>query len=367
MQTWHQEVPFENRDPLVQSIFTEDSIFFDIETTGFSPSNTSLYLIGCVSRRGAVICIDQFFADTPKEEKNLLIAFLEMLGPYRTTITFNGLGFDIPYLKAKYAQCQVADPFARLSSLDIFQSLSGLKKIFKLPNLKQKTIEQFLGIARNDLYSGGELINVYHAYVDSPSEEGRKLLQMHNYEDVLGMVDLLPMLSYSRLFQGDFTVASVEKNNYADYSGAPRRECLITLSHPFDVPKRVSCGAGDFYLTSYRDKTKISIKIYDGELKFFYKNYQDYYYLPMEDTAIHKSVAFYVDKDYRTKAKAATCYSKKTGCFLPQNETIISPYFKLEYHDKTTYFELTDDFLQNPSALKPYVVHVMSCLARLGQ
>ena len=91
-------------------------------------------------------------------------------------------------------------------------------------------------------------------------------------------------------------------------------------------------------------------------------NYKDYYYLPEEDTAIHKSVAFYVDKNYRTKAKAATCYSKKTGCFLPQHQVVVSPYFKLEYHDKITYFELTDEFIDNETDVKAYVMHVLSLL-----
>ena len=93
-----------------------------------------------------------------------------------------------------------------------------------------------------------------------------------------------------------------------------------------------------------------------------YTHLKDYYYLPEEDTAIHKSVAFYVDKNYRTKAKAATCYSKKTCCFLPHHQVVVSPYFKLEYHDKITYFELTDEFIDNETDVKAYVMHVLSLL-----
>lgn len=365
MQTWHNEVTFNSKNELVSSIFTEDSIFFDIETTGFSASNTSLYLIGCARRKGDVICIDQFFADSPKDEKIILTAFLELLKQYHTIITFNGLGFDIPYLKAKCSKYGILEPFENFTYLDIFKSLSKFKKIFKLPNLKQKTFEKFLGLSREDLYSGGELINVYHSYVTAPTKESQHLLQVHNYEDVLGMIDLLPVLSYLQLFQGGFTVTSVEKNFYEDYNSLPKRECIFTLKNQFPIPKRISFGYEDFYFTSHQDTTKLSIKIYDGELKFFYPNYKDYYYLPNEDMAVHKSVAFYVDKDYRTKAKAATCYSKKTGCFLPQHEVVVSPYFKLEYHDKITYFELTDEFLSNEADIKAYVLHILSYLLSL--
>ena len=94
MQTWHKELNFDNTDTLTNALFAEDSVFFDIETTGFSPANTTLYLIGCARRKGNIICIDQFFADTPDEEHLILAAFLELLKPYRTLITFNGLGFE---------------------------------------------------------------------------------------------------------------------------------------------------------------------------------------------------------------------------------------------------------------------------------
>ena len=44
--------------------------------------------------------------------------------------------------------------------LDIFKELSPIKPLLCLENYKQKSIEAFLGIDREDKYSGGELINV---------------------------------------------------------------------------------------------------------------------------------------------------------------------------------------------------------------
>lgn len=362
MQTWHKEIRYENKNPFSESVFTETSIFFDIETTGFSPSNTTVYLIGCARRKGDFICVDQFFAESPKEEKLLLTAFLDLLGQYDTIITFNGIGFDIPYLKAKCDHYGMNEDFSDFSYIDIFKSLSKFRHLFKLPNFKQKTVEKFLGLEREDLYSGGELINIYHDYVENPDAQQADLLKLHNYEDVLGMVDLLPILTYLQLFQGAFSIQTIEKNIYEDYSRTSKDECIFTLKNLYPVPKRISFGYENIYFTCYQDTTKISIRIYDGELKYFYPNYKDYYYLPHEDTAVHKSVAFYVDKDYRTKAKAATCYSKKTGCFLPQYEVVVSPYFKLEYHDKMSYFELTDDFWDDENTVRQYIMHIFSIL-----
>lgn len=55
MKHWHEEMPFTADDSLAELIFTENSLFFDIETTGFSAARTSLYLIGAL--RGKKICL----------------------------------------------------------------------------------------------------------------------------------------------------------------------------------------------------------------------------------------------------------------------------------------------------------------------
>ena len=57
-----------------------------------------------------------------------------------------------------------------------------------------------------------------------------------------------------------------------------------------------------------------SIRLCQGQLKHFYPDYRDYYYLPFEDTAIHRSVGEYVDRSARKKATAKTCYTKKRAC-----------------------------------------------------
>ena len=100
MKTFHEEIPDLCQDALTDQLFDEHSIFFDIETTGFSPANSTLYMIGCARRKSNRIYIDQFFAEKPEEEAEILAAFFQMLSPYTTIITFNGVGFDIPYLKA---------------------------------------------------------------------------------------------------------------------------------------------------------------------------------------------------------------------------------------------------------------------------
>ena len=363
MKIWQNEAVFTAEHPITEEVFTESALFFDIEATGFSPINTHIYLIGCAARRGQLICVTQFFAEKPQEEKAILTAFSKLANQYELLISYNGRGFDIPYLQ-KRTEYYGFHEKKNLAHLDIFREMSKFKLILRLPNLKQKSLETFLGIEREDKYSGGDLVNVYLDYTRQPDDEKASLLQLHNYEDLLGMPKLLPILSYPRLFEGDFDVLSCEKNSYHSYEGTQELEMIMTLGLNTPLPKRFSFGRQDIYLTAYDRQAKLKISIYQGELKYFYPNYRDYYFLPEEDRAIHKSVAFYVDKNFRTKAKAATCYSKKTGCFLPQYEEVVTPYFKLEYHDKVTWFEMDDDFTGSLELQKKYALHLLEYLKK---
>lgn len=336
------------------------TLFFDIETTGFSAKTSFLYLIGCAfwCPQSDSFRITQWFCETKNEEILVLQHFLLLLEKYSTVITYNGQGFDIPYLEKKCSQYGLSFDFSKVKSLDLYKQIQPYKNFLKLTQLKQKNIEEFLEIERDDIFNGGELISVYEEYLSAPDEKLLQTLLLHNSDDIRGLVQILPIISYIRLFQGDFSVSEFKILEES-------AEIIFVIEPVFVLPKRISYGNSRFYFTGFQNTAKLKIKLYTGELKYFYPNYRDYYYLPAEDCSIHKSVAFYVDKNYRTQAKAANCYSKKTGKFLPQSENIIKPYFKIEYKDSETFFEVTDDFLENSDLIKKYVLHILLLLSRL--
>lgn len=356
-----QSFSFENN--LTNDFFDNNSIFFDIETTGFSSTTSSLYLIGCLYKKENSIIIEQYFAESKEDEKNVLLNFLERLENFNRIFSFNGLGFDLPFIKAKCEMYKISHPFDQYQYIDIFKEVSSLKFLFKLQNYKQKTIESFLGIERNDEYSGGELINVYDDYLQTKSSHAESLLLLHNFEDVIGMLDLLPILSYCETLRGAYELKDIETNPYTNYEGETGLEMILTLSNKYSVPKRVSHEFNGFYVIMNKNITKIRIPIFEGELRFFYPNYKDYFFLPVEDMAIHKSVATFVDKEYREKAKACNCYTRKTSRFLPQYDNIMNPAFKKEHKDKVSYFELTEDFQSSDTMLKKYIEHIFAIIS----
>lgn len=343
------------------------TLFFDIETTGFSPTSTSLYLIGgsyFVNNEWKLI---QWFCEDSSQEAAALEDFMDFISRFQVLVSYNGLGFDIPYLKAK---CQMYDiPFQmeRLRHIDLYKAVTPYRNLFKLENLKQKTLEQYMDISRIDTLSGRELISVYQDYRREPRKSLRDILSLHNKEDIMGLIAMIPILSYQHFFLGNFSVTGVIFDTHPSYEeNKPEKEIIFEMTCHIPLPRRVSFACDDFYFTGYRKEARLKAALYEGELKYYYSNYRDYYFLPQEDMAIHKSVAFFVDKDFRTKARPANCYSRKTGLFLPQYDEIVSPYLKADYGDTITYFELSNEFTDTVSLVKKYILHVFRRMLRQG-
>lgn len=338
----------------------KDTFFFDIETTGFAANNSNLYLIGILhSKDGRSFTSTQFLSEGRNEEAILLYEFFHTIQSFQNMVHFNGNGFDIPYLLTKCHTHNMLYNFNTFHSFDLYKEAYKFKTLFRTQNLKQKTLEEFFGATRTDIYSGKELINIYYDYLSNPSAQKEDMLLLHNFEDLKGMLSLLPVYSYASFLDGNFTYQGYQTHSFFAYDGTENKEILFDFSLTEEIPTRVSCGDDVCYFSLHHRKCTLKVLLHTDELKFFYPDYKNYYYLPKEDCAIHKSVAFYVDKNYRTQAKAATCYSKKTGCFLPEYDEIICPYFKIDYQDKVLYFEADDEFLASPDKIMSYAMHMI--------
>lgn len=338
--------------PIETMYHLSDILFFDIETTGFQAEVSSLYLIGCLYYEENSFHLVQWFADDYHSEEELLHEFFALLKTKKHLIHFNGNGFDIPYLLKKCKQYQLNYDFSTCNSIDLYKRLIPYKKVFNLPNYKQKTVEHFLNITREDKYSGGELIEVYGTYMKKKfsyeeNTEELSLLLLHNLEDVKGMLQLITLFYYFDIFDKPLLNTSIHIHD--------KEAITVTSTLDTTLPNPISYSS-TFSLYAKENTVTIIIPIVSGELKYFYPNYKDYYYLPKEDTAIHKSVAEYVDKEYRLKAKASTCYIRKTSSFIPGFEQMEVPLFRSNHNDKQGFLELTEDFTKNPDTISTYLL-----------
>lgn len=349
MITIEKQLSFPNTYPLERIGSLEELLFFDIETTGLSGDSASVYLIGCTYWRSGSWNLIQWFADTPSSEPQMLHDFFEFLKNFKILIHFNGDSFDIPFLLKRCARYRLDMDFSRICSVDIYRKIKPYRKLLGLESLKQKAIEQFLGVTRKDIYSGGQLIAVYESYLHRKSQKLYELLLLHNEDDLKGMPGILPILNYPDLLENPMKLIFSQT---LEDSGTHSLELI--WEGEASVPVPFHAQSGPIQCSCRENRLSAKIALYEGTLRHFYPNYKDYYYLIYEDNAIHKSVGAYVDASARIPATVKNCYTRKEGCFLPQFAPLWEPVMKHEVRDRLCYVPLENVPLLS-SQMQPYL------------
>lgn len=360
----HNIAPLEPKYPLEKICNPDKALFIDIETTGLFSHSSNLYLIGCVYKNQEDGCWHtiQWFAENYEDEQELLQAFSDFANSYEFFIHFNGNQFDIPYLAKKMEHFHIPFAFEAYTGIDIYRRILPYKNFLKLTDCKQKTIESFVHTTREDTYSGGELIDVYHDYVLSKNSTKEHFLLLHNEDDLKGMLDIIASLAVTDLVNEPVKVTKVHANYYNDIKNQKFPELIISLKLATPLPAEISYGANGCYFSGNDSEGKLRVPLFEEEMKYFYENYKEYYYLPKEDMAIHKSVASFVDKEYREPAHASNCYTRKKASYLPQWEVLFTPIFKRDYASKEIFFELTDEFKTQRESFNQYASHILQML-----
>lgn len=320
------------------------AIYFDIETTGLSAQSSYVYLIGCAYEEDGTYYLTQWMCTEPTEERELLRLFFDKVKDYDLVLHYNGTGFDLPFLEKKAKRHSLTSPLPYLEGLDLYAAARKLKNYLPTEDLKLKSMEVFFGFTRTDTFSGGDLIEVYAQFLGlhhlnemtgnrKEQEETalRYVLLLHNAEDIKNLPSLTILLLLQNLSK-ELTAERLQRTTpLPDAPELPEALCnlnlppaavsieyALPLALPHPLGLTLSFDSRDILLTLQPDGiVTLLLPTVTAELKYFYPNPADYYYLPLEDCAMHKSVASFVEKEYRKKATAATCYTKKEGVFLP--------------------------------------------------
>ena len=237
--------------------------------------------------------------------------------------------------------------------------------------VKALPLEEFIGIHRDDHFNGGELIELYHSYARQPAKELLDVLLLHNREDLEGMCALYRVMAIPLFFEEQgFSPLNLSLEHTEDAFGKALTNAVFTLQTDIPLPVSLSLhGSGtvlkNCFLAGRERTVLLRLPVYDGILKHFYPDYKNYSYLPAEDTAIHKSVAVYVDKSQRMPATAATCYTKKEGQFLPCFSVPDElPLFRENHKDRQC-FLLADDLLNSDASVqKEYLSELLRALVK---
>ena len=340
-------------------ITPEETVYFDIETTGFSADVTALYLIGCIYFKEGEWQLIQWFAEDNKSEKEALSAFSDFIKDKKYLICYNGTTFDLPYLRKKYEMHGLTFQSYKYEIIDFYRVFASYKGFLGLKGMKQKDIEKFLGIIREDKYSGGELVEWYARFLklrfsgSSEKEEIYKTLILHNSDDLVGLARLTKLYNFIKELEG--LINSGDELEIDCIVDGTAGKIILSTKVDFDILRKDNIW-GDgftccFIAESTANRIDLTLDMYETELKLFYKDYKNYYYLPKEDMVVHKSLAAFVDKENKEKAIASNCYTKHKGRFIKLPKATTLPVFKSEYADKTVYTIVNEKLLESKESL----------------
>lgn len=303
----------------------QQPLFFDIETTGLSADISAITLIGCCDMDGN---ITQWFNEDGFSQKQILSDFLTFIKSYDTLITFNGKTFDLPFLSSKIKEFKLNASFDRYEHLDLYQILKPYKNLWGLKNFRQKNLEEYLGFHRTDKLSGKKLIKTYQNYLEKGDTKDKEAVLLHNREDLLGLRNIYSLMSYPALLDGKFTLSSysIENDEFHAY---------LNLDH--EVPVCGNYKKSGICLTLKHSNAVLTHPLDDGHLKHYHRDYKNYYYLPMEDLVIHKSMKSFVDTSSLVRADKDNCYSK----FVPGDNFLSNENDVLSFCSDMIYYLLS--------------------------
>ena len=276
----------------------QQPLFFDIETTGLSADISAITLIGCCDMDGN---ITQWFNEDGFSQKQILSDFLTFIKSYDTLITFNGKTFDLPFLSSKIKEFKLNASFDRYEHLDLYQILKPYKNLWGLKNFRQKDLEEYLCFHRTDKLSGKKLIKTYQNYLEKGNTKDKDAVLLHNKEDLLGLRDIYSLMSYPALLDGKFTLSSFSIEN---------DEFTASLNLEHQIPVCCNYEKSGISLFLEHSTAVLTCPLEGGHLKHYHRDYKNYYYLPMEDLVIHKSMKSFVDTSSLVRADKDNCYSK---------------------------------------------------------
>ncbi len=174
----------------------ENSCFLDIETLGLNRNKDMIYLVGILyfDKKDEMWNLNQYFSEFIDEEKSMLIELVKAIRDFHTIITYNGNSFDLPYLNHRFHIYNIDFSFSKINSLDLYAIVRKNKQYLNLENYKLKTLERYIGIYREDIYSGRDCIDFYNKYIISQDKSLKEKILQHNYDDLFYMLDLFQIL-----------------------------------------------------------------------------------------------------------------------------------------------------------------------------
>ena len=232
-----------------------------------------------------------WISEQESDEYEMLTALSDALDSIRRIITFNGNAFDLPHLHQKYKAFDLMDPLQGKQYLDLMLRLKPISRFLALPSGKLADFAGFLHLAQPD--ASDEASFRFH-----PGAEDKHEASTPN--DALYTLECMSLLHYADFLDQGARIREVTTDE---------ERVIFRLQYPDGFPVGFSVHDSGFHLRFSEDGTVLlSSRICNGSIRYYHTDVKNYWYLPLEGYAIHKSAAQYVDKSRREKAVRENCY-----------------------------------------------------------
>ena len=170
-------------------------VYLDIEATGFDLEYDKIVLIslGYYLNKDEFKII-QYFAESPSDEESLLKELKKEMGNFKRWCSYNGTAFDEPFIIRKMYKYNLGFRMPR-EHIDLFRIIRPFHKRMGIKSCSLKSVEQFIGIKRKDEINGAIWVELYNEYLSKHDEKVKKILMLHNYEDVVNLPEIFKVIN----------------------------------------------------------------------------------------------------------------------------------------------------------------------------
>lgn len=203
---FHREIPH---------LASPSLVFMDIETLGLSRRRDPIILIGAMHLGDEGGFMNQYFAQSLSDEKEILQALIQSLPIDCPLITYNGRSFDIPYINHRLGVHGISYRIPPGQGIDLMYWAKNA--LPAAPRHTLKAVEAAMGIHREDILSGAECVEQYVRYLKTKDPELAIDICRHNYEDILHMAPLLqlyPLLPAGSVLRELPFYLTIEQRNF---------------------------------------------------------------------------------------------------------------------------------------------------------
>lgn len=170
----------------------KDFVIIDIETLGLS--ERPIILLGIAKIRKKSIHTNQFLLRYISDEPSAIWAFTMKIQKNCSLISYNGRGFDIPYVQQRLAYYGIETPIDNPHFDLLHFTRRALRH--KLRNCRLETVEEYLNIGRGINIPGALVPDFYQTYLKTGNVGPLVAIVEHNRQDLVTLATL-----FSRLYE----------------------------------------------------------------------------------------------------------------------------------------------------------------------